>query len=155
MSSCDQFLNPFVNIVTWTPLNRIWKVKFFVRMSLLIFILYLLCSSIFWLSDVFILYICLVPILFFSLYWFIHLVNKRFHDCWFSWWWQLLLLIPIINFLVLLYLFFAPWDECSNSYWEPSEFAVRENVLAKIFLLFDFLFLIFLSYSILIFMNWH
>ena len=99
------------------------------------------CSSLIWVLWSFLeggwiewlTYILLIPLLCVSLYWTVWLNNKRFHDRGASWWLQLLLLIPIVNFVVMLYLCFAPWEKWKNKYWEPSDTAKREKIMAWVF----------------------
>lgn len=138
--------NSFVSFITWTNLNRIWRIKFFVRNLILSLIFYwwvgliiLLWSSLGHSVNEWLLSLLLIPVLCISFYWDICLRNKRFHDCWQSWWYQLLLLVPIVNFVVILYLLFCPWDKWENKYWEVSETKTWENVLAwllPIFIIF-------------------
>ena len=71
-----------------------------------------------------------LPFIFFSIYWSVYLNNKRFHDRWASWWWQLLMFIPVVNFFVSIYLWLFPWNKWENEYWKPSETKTREKVLA-------------------------
>lgn len=59
--------------------------------------------------------IVLAPILHYGLR-----VNQlRLHDMGLSGWWQLLLFIPLVNFLFVLFLFIFPGDEGSNQYGKP------------------------------------
>ena len=69
-----------------------------------------------------------------SLYWNIILNNKRLHDYWSSWWMQLLLLVPIVNIVIEIFMYFKPWDEWENQYGKPSETKTREEVFAVILL---------------------
>lgn len=136
----EGFLKSFVNLVTWTSLNRIWRAKYIAR-SMIFGLIMSLCSSIItrlWSileSSGFdwVVYLLLwLPLIFFSIYWSVWLYNKRFHDRWASWWWQLLLFVPIINFFVIIYLWFFPWDKWENKYWKQAETQTREKVLAWI-----------------------
>lgn len=149
MSANGGFLNSFVNFVTWTNLNRIWRAKYIARSMIFGFIMSVCSSIISWLwvaleSSGFdwLVYVLLwLPFIFFSIYWTVYLNNKRFHDRWASWRWQLLLFIPIINFFVSIYLWLFPWDKWENSYWEQAESATREKVLAWLLpILFIFIF---------------
>ena len=134
----EGFLNSFVSLVTWTSLNRIWRAKYISR-NIVFGLITSVCSSIIsrlWVileSSGFdwVVYVFLwLPLMFFSIYWSVYLNNKRFHDRWTSWWWQLLLFVPIVNFIVILYLWLASWNKWENKYWEPSETKTREKVLA-------------------------
>lgn len=162
MSTNGSNENSFLNFVTWTSLNRIWRAKYIAR-SMVFSLLINVCSLIIWwiwsalessgldwITVIFLLWLVVV-----SIYWTIYLNNKRLHDRWSSWWWQLLLLIPIVNLIVTLFLWFAPWDEWVNDYWEPSETATREKVLAWILPLFVIFLLIWiLSSALLPRMQW-
>lgn len=136
----EGFLNSFVNLVTWTPLNRIWRAKYISR-NMVFGLVVSICSSIIsrlWVAlessglDRIVYVFLWLPLIFFFIYWSVYLNNKRFHDRWASWWWQLLFFIPIVNFFVSIYLWFFPWDKWENKYWEQAETATRENVLAWI-----------------------
>ena len=140
MSANGGFFNSFVSFVTWTNLNRIWRAKYIARSMIFGFIMSVCSSIISWLwvtleSSGFdwLVYVFLwLPFIFFSIYWTVYLNNKRFHDRCASWWWQLLLFIPIVNFFVSIYLWFFPWDKWGNEYWEQAETQTREKVLAWI-----------------------
>lgn len=43
---------------------------------------------------------------------------KRFHDLGQNGWWSLVMCIPLVNFIVGLYLLFAPGEKASNKYGE-------------------------------------
>lgn len=139
-TTSEGFLNSFVNLVTWTSLNRIWRAKYIAR-SIIFSLVLSVCSSIItWLWTIlessgfdWVVYLLLwLPLVFFFIYWSVYLNNKRFHDRWTSWWWQLLLLIPVVNLVVTLYLWLAKGDEWVNEYGESSETKTWEKVLAWI-----------------------
>ena len=134
--------NVLQKFITWTSLNRIWRAKFITRTTILLFIVSF-CMTIF--GDIIIKWLIhdpyvlrWLPVIFFIwlmcfyLYWNIYLNNKRFHDCWQSWWWQLLQLIPVVNFIVIIYLCVVPWESGINKYGESSETETREEFLAWI-----------------------
>lgn len=136
----EGFLDSFVNLVTWTSLNRIWRAKYISR-NIIFGLITSVCSSIIsrlWVAlessgfDRVVYLFLWLPLIFFSIYWSVYLNNKRFHDRWASWWWQLLLFIPIVNLFVLIYLWFFPWDKWWNEYWEQAETQTREKILAWI-----------------------
>lgn len=140
MFNNEGFLDSFVNLVTWTSLDRIWRAKYIAR-NMIFGLIMSVCSSIVsWLWAAlessgldWIAYVLLwLPLVFFSIYWSVYLNNKRFHDRWSSWWWQLLFFIPIVNFFVAIYLWFFPWDKWWNEYWEQAETQTREKILAWI-----------------------
>jgi uncharacterized membrane protein YhaH (DUF805 family) len=56
-----------------------------------------------------------LPLLVFSFV----LAKRRFNDVNRSGWWSLLLWVPLLNFIVSLYLIFAPGDEGSNDFGAP------------------------------------
>lgn len=43
----------------------------------------------------------------------IYIGSKRYHDMWINWWAWLSCIIP----LVVLFLYFTPWDKGDNEYW--------------------------------------
>ena len=139
-TSNEGFLNSFVNLVTWTPLNRIWRAKYISRNMVFGLVVSIISSIISWLwaalgssgFDRVVFIFLWLPLTFFSIYWSVYLNNKRFHDRWVSWWWQLLLLIPFVNLFAILYLWFFPWDKWWNEYWEQAETKTREKILAWI-----------------------
>ena len=54
---------------------------------------------------------------------------KRFRDIWISWWFSILLLIPIIWFLIIILLTFIPWEKWENKYWlDPREVKVPDII---------------------------
>lgn len=56
------------------------------------------------------------------------IVNRR-HDLWYEW---RCTLINIFLPIVTLILFFVPWQDFTNKYWEnPSDFNLSEDILAK------------------------
>lgn len=137
MSNPNVKESSFLKFVTWTSLNRIWRAKFIAR-TMIFSLIMSVCSSLIWVLWSFLewagidwlTYILLIPLMCISIYWGVWLNNKRFHDRWQSWWWQLLLFVPIVNFIVILYLWLASWDKWENKYWEQSETKIREKVLA-------------------------
>jgi len=142
--------NSIASFITWTKLNRIWRAKYFTRGSIFTLMLYACLFLLAAISFAFtggeaedtIMWICMIPLFLISLYWNIILNNKRLHDYWSSWWMQLLLLVPIINIVVWLCMYFKAWDEWENQYWKPSETKTREEALAIIFLAIRFIILI-------------
>ena len=136
-----RFLNSFLEFATSTHLNRIWRAKFIstsIIFSFVMWILWWLASSLCALFDNYLSYpvfsaICGLVFLFLTIYWSVYIYNKRFHDFWKSWWWQLLNFIPIVNIVVLLILCLKAWDKEDNQYWSASETKTREKVLAWLF----------------------
>lgn len=131
--------NSFLNLLTWTSLNRIWRAKYISRYMIFSLVVSMFSSIVWRIWAILesyglerLKYILLLPIAFISIYWVVYLNNKRFHDRWLSWWWQLLMLIPIVNFIVILYLWLAPWNKWENEYWEQAETKTREKILAWI-----------------------
>ncbi len=45
------------------------------------------------------------------------LAIPRWHDLNKSWWYALLLIIPLVNILIFLSLFFWKWTKWNNQYW--------------------------------------
>lgn len=127
-----------IPMITWTDLNRIWRAKYIARsmvFGLVISLIELAISVLsaaflqpYWLDRIAV--ILLIPLVVLAIYWTVYLNNKRFHDRWASWWWQLLMFIPIVNFFVTLYLWLAPWNDWENAYWIQAETKKREKVLA-------------------------
>ncbi len=132
-------MTDLLNFITWTPLNRIWRAKYITR-SMILWLLLSICSfliTFIWAlfhSALFvrIVYLLLLLLWILAIYLLVYINNKRFHDRWISWWRQLLLLVPVVNIWVALYLWFAPWDEWENVYWAPSETKKWEVILAWI-----------------------
>lgn len=135
--------NSFVSFVTWTNLNRIWRAKYLTR-SLIFEILMYICfiisswfisywedenggtifSIIWWLLG--------IVVLFFSIYWSVYINNKRLHDRWWSWRWQLLLFVPFANIILAICMWAVPWNKWENEYWEHCNSKTREKVIAII-----------------------
>ena len=123
------------NFVTWTQLNRIWRAKYFSRNAILCVIIHIfwatiatfLQSGMEWLA-----YFLLILLVIYSVFCSICLCNKRLHDRWFSWWWQLLLLIPFVDFIILICLWFVPGDKIGNKYGEPSKTKKWEKFLCVV-----------------------
>ena len=133
------FLNSFINLVTWTSINRIWRAKYIARYTLFSLVITVCSLIVSWLWAVLESYgldrlalILLILVSVVSIFWTVYLNNKRFHDRWVSWWWQLLLFIPFVNFFVIIYLWFFPWNKWWNEYWEQAETQTREKILAWI-----------------------
>lgn len=134
--------NTLENLITWTNLNRIWRVKYIARNCLLLLLL-TLCFSIFFYilhhfegvaDGIYMMFgIIFIGIFILYMYWQIILNNKRLHDYWYSWWMQL---VPIWGLIVL---YFMPWTVWKNQYGEASETKEREKVLAIMYLIFLFL----------------
>lgn len=59
---------------------------------------------------------------------------RRLHDCNRSGWLSLLMLIPVINIIFMLYVFFAPGTQGSNNYGAPRPTKDWEKVLAIIYI---------------------
>ncbi len=143
-----------IDFITGTSLNRIWRVKFFAR-SIICSLITIICSAIIilifnkfnWAESENLLQniIWAIAILFIfcsSIWWNICLNNKRLHDIWWSWWSQLLLLIPVINVIFAICMRFVPWNKFSNEYGEPSESSTREIVFIDIFIWLLIIFLL-------------
>ena len=63
---------------------------------------------------------------------------RRLHDRNHTGWLSLLMLVPLANVILMLYLIFAPGDDRSNSYGSPRPTAGWEAVLALIYIeIFD------------------
>ena len=60
---------------------------------------------------------------------------RRLHDRNHTGWLSLLMLVPLANVILMLYLIFAPGDDRSNSYGSPRPTAGWEAVLAWIYIL--------------------
>ena len=131
----------FLEFATSTNLNRIWRAKFIstsIVFWFVMWILWWLASSLFWILDSYLWYpvFSLLSSLIFTvltIYWSVYIYNKRFHDFWKSWWWQLLLFVPIANLVVLLILCLKSWDKEDNIYWAASETKQREKIVAWLF----------------------
>ena len=139
----DHKENSFVSFITWTDLNRIWRAKYLARsvvFDVLIYVCMLLAlwimsafentnwggvMNIFW--AIIVLAVCGL-----SLYWNIVLNNKRLHDWWWSWWAQLLLLVPFVNFIFSICMRVIPWNKWENEYGEHCNSKTREKVVAII-----------------------
>lgn len=90
--------------------------------------------------------IWMIPFLLFSV--------KRFHDRNQSGWWCILLLIPIVNIFVGLYLLFAPGELHPNQYGHKRETQTWESIFAWIYIVlaaFVLLMLIFTGFPLLFF----
>ena len=59
---------------------------------------------------------------------------RRLHDRNHTGWLSLLMLVPLANVILMLYLIFAPGDDRSNSYGSPRPTAGWEAVLAWIYI---------------------
>ncbi|MDM1486289.1 MULTISPECIES: DUF805 domain-containing protein [Acinetobacter] len=59
---------------------------------------------------------------------------RRLHDRNHTGWLSLLILVPVVNIILGLYLIFAPGDDRQNSYGAPRPTAGWEKVLAWIFI---------------------
>ncbi|WP_291390048.1 DUF805 domain-containing protein [Acinetobacter sp.] len=59
---------------------------------------------------------------------------RRLHDRNHTGWLSLLMLVPLANVILMLYLIFAPGDDHSNSYGSPRPTAGWEAVLAWIYI---------------------
>jgi uncharacterized membrane protein YhaH (DUF805 family) len=94
-------------------------------------------ASAFWNADRenLVMIIPTIAFLLVSLYWNIILNNKRLHDIWWSWWCQLLVLVPIANIILLICWYFVPWDKLENQYWERCESKTREQVVTIIYVI--------------------
>lgn len=120
------------DFITWTPLNRIWRDKFISRNLIFWAIgypLYAIAMAFESAKFEWIAYFLLIILCIASIYCSVCIMNKRFHDIWFSWWWQLLICIPYVNFLVSICLFFVPGDKWENKYGEASNLTKREKTL--------------------------
>lgn len=138
--------NSFISFVTWTNLNRTWRAKYFAR-TLIFGILTYLCFLIaMWLISFWedgdwgtlftvIWWIWGLVVLFFSIYWGVYINNKRLHDRWWSWWCQLLLLIPFVWSILWICMWAVPWNKWENEYGEPCESKIREKVISIICIL--------------------
>ena len=60
---------------------------------------------------------------------------RRLHDRNHTGWLSLLMLVPLANVILMLYLIFAPGDDRSNSYGSPRPTAGWETILAWIYIL--------------------
>ena len=135
------FLGWFLKFVTRTDLNRIWRAKFItasVIFSILVSIASAAFSFLWTLFDSVLSYpiftiVFDVIIFALSLYGSVYINNKRLHDFWKSWWWQLLLFLPIANIVMILIMWFYPWDKVDNQYWSASETTGFEKVWAWLF----------------------
>mgnify|MGYP003600980228 FL=1 len=82
-------------------------------------------------SGVIILIIIYIVVFYFSFIFAIRRLHDRNHSGWLS----LLLLVPIANILMALYLVFAPGDAQSNNYGAPRATAGWESVLAWLYII--------------------
>lgn len=138
--------NSFIDLVTWTNLNRVWRAKYLVRNIIFTLVIYLCAFLVWWImvafdgfnvkSLIYALWIVIILILFwFSLYWNIILNNKRLHDWWWSWWLQLLFLLPFVSIILAICMWVVPWNNFENKYGKSCESKMWEKVLAIIFVL--------------------
>lgn len=135
-------LHQFSDFITWTALNRIWRAKFVSR-SVIIFAIWYspiillklfedsTIKEVIYTKIIYTLFL-FIPLTIIFCYCSVCLLNKRFHDLWFSWWWQLLELIPFVNVIVLICLLFIPGNKWGNKYGEPCKSKKREKICAFI-----------------------
>lgn len=122
--------NTFASFITWTNFNRTWRGKYLCRSWLLIWI-WVMCVFIVWVmfndnaEGIFLIW--MINILWaivrivasgLYLYWSILLRNKRLHDYWWSWWWKLLIYVPVSRFVLYAYMFFKPWNVWKKLVWK-------------------------------------
>ena len=132
------FLDWFVKFITRTNLNRIWRSKFITASIIFSIILWLIVSPLKYLWTMFdkvlsypVISISVSVLLaFVSIYWTVVINNKRFHDFGKSWWWQLLLFVPLVNIVMIFIMCLVPWDKEDNQYWSASETTTFEKVCA-------------------------
>ncbi len=131
-------LDWFVKFVTRTNLNRIWRSKFITASFIFSLLLSLISSPLAYLWSMFdkvlsypVISISISVLLaFVSIYWTVVINNKRFHDFGKSWWWQLLLFVPLVNIVMIFIMCLVPWDKEDNQYWSASETTTFEKVCA-------------------------
>ncbi len=132
------FLDWFVKFITRTNLNRIWRSKFITASIIFSIILWLIVSPLKYLWTMFdkvlsypVISISVSVLLaFVSIYWTVVINNKRFHDFGKSWWWQLLLFVPLANIVMIFIMCLVPWDKEDNEFWSASETSTFEKICA-------------------------
>ena len=132
--------NRFEDFITWTPLNRIGRAKYIVRITsifLILTILYFAFIFLLWFTYEWFNFDNIVDysyvVYFIAICWLsIILNNKRFHDLWKSGWYNRWFIVPLANIRFGCCLLFKAWDKEVNKYGEPCKSKKREKILAPI-----------------------
>lgn len=81
-----------------------------------------------------------IGLIYIAIFYFTFVFNiRRLHDRNHTGWLSLLMLLPLVNVLLILYLMCAPGDTHANSYGAPRPTAGWETVLAWLYIVFAIL----------------